>query len=229
MAWLNNPNSRVPDLRANTPPSPYPVVDKFHHKHFPTLIVLRFRTSLYLVQLWLLNHVHPVFCVPSVLHPYHVFIPSDHLHTMCSVQTIKVPMSCMYLQSEYWIRLCLVLPTWLSWALSHSASIPSQSHPHIHTCTTQPKYPRIRDPRYIQDTWITIGGRCSAWAEANIQNPSTWPEILSYSQVVQCSHCVTEPDILIMTPAYVTPLSTVNFQKEVSWGHSVTLGVSICG
>jgi len=102
----------------------------------------------------------------------------------------------MFLPSEYWIWICLVLSTQLSLSFV-SLSLSSHPLPPILMvqpctgCTTQPEFPRIQDLRYIWNNWTMIGGRYSAQAEANVLNPRTRPKIASYSWVAQCSHHVT--------------------------------------
>src|SRR6266481_6463501 len=55
--------------------------------------------------------VTPVSCILgllcSVLVPF--VVPLDLMHTLCSSQTIKDPVSCMFPQFEYQIHICLVL------------------------------------------------------------------------------------------------------------------------
>src|SRR6266481_7673855 len=100
------PRSR-PDLRIICFPAPVPMrtsllpselhflLFSMYHLFVPSLVVTPVSCTLGLL------------C--SVLVPF--IVPLDLMHVLCSSQTIKDPVSCMFLQFEYRIHLCLVLST----------------------------------------------------------------------------------------------------------------------
>ena len=96
----------------------------------------------HLVLLWPLYHVHSMFHVPPILL-------SSFLQILCMqyvpFKLYKIP--CVMYVPTNWISTppCLVLSTWPS--LSFISTLPLLTHILAScSCTTWPKYPRIRDP-----------------------------------------------------------------------------------
>src|SRR6266481_5331368 len=113
VAWFHNPRTREPkDLTQglNRLPAPVPLQTSLSPSDFHFLLFSISYPSIPSLVVTPVSCILGLLC--SVLVPF--IVPSDLAHVLCSSQTIKDPVSCMFPQFEYRIHLCIVLSLDLS-------------------------------------------------------------------------------------------------------------------
>ncbi len=116
---------------------------------------------------------------------------------------------------------CLVLSTWPSpWASSQLCPyLLTSSHPV--PALPNPSIQGSEIPRYVWNPWTVIEGRCSTWAEANIQywHDPTWSKfpVEWHSAATIMTQCIEAFEKLQVQCGIINPLK-IPLHSNVRWG-----------